>query len=183
MAKEKMSLEKKVKLIYSGELIFFALVFFVIATLEILGIIGKREIILIIFNWVTIFGGSWMIADFIWLMCSPRRQKKNSKIDKALLVPAGLYLITFDIICFTNASFVTLEFRRLMMGIVFYYLGAVYIFQGIYHWFRPIPGLLEDIRKEQQKAEQEAIENAKANDEVIENTAEEVKEENEKPEE
>ena len=183
MAKEKMSLEKKVKLIYSGELIFFALVFFVIATLEILGIIGKREIILIIFNWVTIFGGSWMIADFIWLMCSSKRQKKNSKIDKALLVPAGLYLITFDIICFTNASFVTLEFRRLMMGIVFYYLGAVYIFQGIYHWFRPIPGLLEDIRKEQQKAEQEAIENAKANDEVIENTAEEVKEENEKPEE
>ena len=183
MAKEKMSLEKKVKLIYSGELIFFALVFFVIATLEILGIIGKREIILIIFNWITIFGGSWMIADFIWLMCSPKRQKKNSKIDKALLVPAGLYLITFDIICFTNASFVTLEFRRLMMGIVFYYLGAVYIFQGIYHWFRPIPGLLEDIKKEQQKAEQEAIENAKANDEVIENTAEEVKEENEKPEE
>ena len=183
MAKEKMSLEKKVKLIYSGELIFFALVFFVIATLEILGIIGKREIILIIFNWVTIFGGSWMIADFIWLMCSPKRQKKNSKIDKALLVPAGLYLITFDIICFTNASFVTLEFRRLMMGIVFYYLGAVYIFQGIYHWFRPIPGLLEDIQKEQQKAEQEAIENAKANDEVIENTAEEIKEQNEKPEE
>ena len=78
MAKEKMSLEKKVKLIYSGELLFFSLLFFVIATLEILGIIGKREIILIIFNWVTIFGGSWMIADFIWLMCSPKRQKKNS---------------------------------------------------------------------------------------------------------
>ena len=180
MAKEKMSLEKKVKLIYSGELLFFSLLFFVIATLEILGIIGKREIILIIFNWVTIFGGSWMIADFIWLMCSPKRQKKNSKIDKALLVPAGLYLITFDIICFTNASFVTLEFRRLMMGIVFYYLGSVYVFQGVYHWFRPIPGLLEDVRNEQQKAEHEAIENAKANDDVVENAAEE---ENEKPEE
>ena len=180
MAKEKMSLEKKVKLIYSGELLFFSLLFFVIATLEILGIIGKREIILIIFNWVTIFGGTWMIADFIWLMCSPKRQKKNSKIDKALLVPAGLYLITFDIICFTNASFVTLEFRRLMMGIVFYYLGSVYVFQGVYHWFRPIPGLLEDVRNEQQKAEQEAIENAKANDDVVENAAEE---ENEKPEE
>ena len=180
MAKEKISLEKKVKLIYSGELLFFSLLFFVIATLEILGIIGKREIILIIFNWVTIFGGSWMIADFIWLMCSPKRQKKNSKIDKALLVPAGLYLITFDIICFTNASFVTLEFRRLMMGIVFYYLGSVYVFQGVYHWFRPIPGLLEDVRNEQQKAEQEAIENAKANDDVVENAAEE---ENEKSEE
>ena len=180
MAKEKMSLEKKVKLIYSGELLFFSLLFFVIATLEVLGIIGKREIILIIFNWVTVFGGSWMIADFIWLMCSPKRQKKNSKIDKALLVPAGLYLITFDIICFTNASFVTLEFRRLMMGIVFYYLGSVYVFQGVYHWFRPIPGLLEDVRNEQQKAEQEAIENAKANDDVVENAAEE---ENEKPEE
>lgn len=180
--KEKMPLEKKVKLIYSGELIFFSLVFFVIATLEILGIIGKREIILIIFNWVTIFGGTWMIADFIWLMCSPKRRQKNSVIDKALLVPAGIYLITFDIICFTNASFVTLEFRRLMMGIVFYYLGSCYLFQGIFHWFFPIPGLLEDIRKEQEKAEKEALEKAEENNAIIEDSAEEIKEENEKPE-
>ena len=186
MAKEKMSLEKKVKLIYSGELIFFSLVFIVIATLEICGVIGNREIVLIIFNWVTIFGGTWMIADFIWLLCSQKRRKKNAIIDKALLVPAGLYLITFDIICFTGASFVTLPFRRLMMAIVFYYFAVAYIFQGVYHWFKPIPGLLEDVKKEQEEAEREKrekeLEEAKEKEgEPLENLAEEVKEEN-KPE-
>lgn len=178
MAKEKMSLEKKVKLIYSGELLFFAIVFFVIATLEILGIIGKREIILIIFNWVTIFGGTWMIADFIWLLCSIKRRKKNSILDKALLVPAGLYLITFDIICFTKAPLVTLEFRRLMMGIVFYYFGAIYVFQGIYHWFHPIPSLIDDIKAEEAKA----LEAQKEKEEAEAPNEEQVKEENEKPE-
>lgn len=168
MAKEKMSLEKKVKLIYSGELIFFALVFIALATLEILGVIGKREIMMTIFNWVTIFGGTWMIADFIWVLCSKRRQKKNSILDKALLVPAGIYLITFDIICFVGPSFVTMGFRRLMMGILFYYLGANYLFQGIYHWFKPIPGLFDSIREAEEKA---------AAEEPIENQVEEVKEE------
>ena len=183
-----MSLETKTKLIYTLELAFFSVVFFVLATLEVLNIIGRKSVMLDIFNFVTAAGGTWMIVDFFWVLFSKKRRKKNSLIDKALLVPLGIYLITFDIICFTKMPIAqdddaTNSFRRLMMGIVFYYLGAVYIFQGIYHWFRPIPGLLEDIQKEQQKAEQEAIENAKANDEVIENTAEEVKEENEKPEE
>ena len=163
MAKEKMSVEKKVKLIYSGELLFFAALFIVIATLEVLGKIGKNTIVLTIFNWVTIFGGTWMIADFIWLLCSPKRRKKNSVLDKALLVPAGIYLITFDIICFTQASFVTLEFRRLMMSIVFYYFAAVYIFQGIYHWFHPVPGLMEDIKKEQEQADKEKQEDSVEN--------------------
>ena len=170
MAKEKMSIEKKAKLIYSGELLFFALVFIVIATLEITGVIGKREVMMVIFNWVTIFGGAIMIGDFIWLLCSKKRQQKNSFIDKILLVPVGIYLITFDIICFTKASFVTMEFRRLMMSIAFYYLGANYIFQGIYHWFRPIPALIESIKEEEKKADMMPIENQ----------AEEVKEEKEK---
>lgn len=182
MAKEKMSLERKVKLIYSGELFFFSALFIVIATLEILGIIGKNTIVLTIFNWVTIFGGTWMIADFIWLLCSEKRKKKNAIIDKALLVPAGIYLITFDIICFTNASFVTPEFRRLMMSIVFYYFACVYIFQGIYHWFIPVPGLMEDVKKEQEEADAARLEAEKQKDEdPIENTEEQPQEEN-KPE-
>ena len=179
MEKQKMSIEKKTKLIYSGELLIFAILFLVLATLEVLAVIGKREIMMIIFNWVTMFGGSWMIADFIWLMCSKKRQKKNSIIDKALLVPLGIYLITFDIICFCQLSFVDMAFRRLMMGIAFYYMGANYLFQAIYHWFKPVPSLLEAIQEEEEK-------------EVIEVTTEEVseempseenKEENEKPEE
>lgn len=172
MAKEKMSAVKKFKLIYSGELILFAIIFLTLATLEVLNIIGKREIMMIIFNWLTIFGATWMIADFIWLMASKRRQKKNSIIDKALLLPIAIYLITFDIICFSNQPFVDMNFRRLMMGIAFYYFGADYLFQAIYHWYKPVPGMLESIEEEEKK-------------EAIENAAEEVEEEKieEKPEE
>jgi len=154
MAKEKMSFEKKTILFYSGELILFALVFFVIATLEIFGVIGKREIMHIIFNWVTIFGATWMIVDFFWVIFSDKRRKKNSLLDKALLLPAAVYLITFDIICFSKLSFVNLEFRRMMMAFVFYYFGAIYLFQGIYHYFFPVPQIVEAI--EEMRLEEEA---------------------------
>ena len=168
----KMSIEKKNKLVYSLEMLIFAVVFIVIATLEVLNIIGKREVMMIIFNWVTIFGGTWMIADFFWVLFSKKRRVRNSLLDKALLLPLAVYLITFDIICFTGQSFVTMEFRRLMMGIAFYYFGADYLFQAIYHWFKPVPGMLESIEEEEKK-------------EAIEDAAEEVKEEKieEKPEE
>ena len=156
MAKEKMSLEKKTKLIYSGELMLFAILFLVLATLEILHIIGKRHIMLVIFNWVTIFGGTWMLVDFFWVLFSKKRRKKNSLLDKALLIPLGIYLITFDIICFCNAPIVDVEdnFRRLMMGIAFYYIGAIYLFQSIYHYFVPVPMLVKAI-EDAYKAEQE----------------------------
>lgn len=152
MAKEKMSIEKKTKLIYTVELLVFAVLFFVIATLEILGVIGKRDIMLIIFNWVTIFGGTWIIVDCLWVAFSKKRRKKNSLLDKILLVPFAIYIITFDIICFCGLDFVTPEFRRLMMAIGFYYIGAIYLFQGIYHYFYPVPAIIEAI--EQANAEE-----------------------------
>ena len=159
MAKEKMSLEKKTKLFYSGELMLFAILFFVLATLEILGVIGKRPIMLNIFNFITAAGGLWMIADFLWVLFSKKRRKKNSLVDKALLVPLGIYLITFDIICFLRMSAMWQDadfnsFRRLMMGIAFYYIGAIYLFQSIYHYFVPVPMLVKAI-EDAYKAEQE----------------------------
>lgn len=178
MAKEKMSMEKKTILFYSGELILFAIVFFVIATLEILGVIGKREIMHIIFNWVTIFGGTWMIVDFFWVLFSKKRRKKNSLIDKILLVPAGIYLITFDIICFCKLSFVNLEFRRMMMAILFYYIGAVYLFQGIYHYFVPAPAIVEALEQIKEAEEAERLEEErKAQEAKTEEVVGEAKEE------
>ena len=165
MAKEKMPLEKKAKLIYSGELILFSIVFIVIATLEITAVIGKREVMMIIYNWVTIFGAAWMIADFIWLMCSKRRKARNSIIDKALLLPLAVFLITYDIICFANASFVDIVFRRNMMAVAFYYIAAVFLFQGIYHWFKPVPGFLEDLQEEgEEKKKKEVVGEAQEED-------------------
>lgn len=171
--KQKMSAEKKTKLIYSGELILIAIIFIVIATLQILNVIGHREVMLIIFNWITIFGGTWIIVDFFWVLFSPKRRKKNSLLDKAMLVPFAIYIIIFDIMCFAKPSFVTMEFRRLMMAIGFYYLAAAYIFQGIYHYFRPIPALIAAIEEEVRNAEKKKLE---------EQQAEENKEEEKKPE-
>ena len=173
MAQEKMSVEKKTKMVYSGELLVFAILFAVIATLEIIGVIGKREIMLIIFNWVTIFGGTWMIIDCVWVLCSKKRRKKNSLLDKFLLIPLGIYLITFDIICFSQLSFVTIEFRRMMMSIAFYYLAAIYLFQSIYHYFYPIPAIIEAIEEEKKEKEQALVSETKE--------AQEKKDEEEKP--
>ena len=184
MAKEKMSIEKKTKLMYSAEIAFFAIVFFVLATLEVLNIIGKRTIMLDIFNFVTCAGGVWMIVDFFWVLFSKKRRKKNSLLDKALLVPLGIYLITFDIICFCKMPIDKLDdatnnFRRLMMGIALYYAGAIYIFQAIYHYFYPVPMLIkaiDDIKKaeeEERLKEQQAqseVKTSSENDDVVAET-------------
>ena len=158
-----MSAEKKTKLIYSGELLIFAILFLVIATLEIIGVIGKREIMHTIFNWVTIFGMTWIIVDFFWVLFSKKRRAKNSLLDKALLLPVAVYLITFDILCFCKLSFVTIDFRRMMMAIAFYYIGAIYLFQSIYHYFVPVPMLLTAI--EEEKAEKEKAEHKEETEE------------------
>ena len=102
MAKEKMSLEKKTKLIYSGELMIFAILFLVLATLEILNVIGKKPITLNIFNFVTAAGGAWMIVDFFWVLFSKKRRKKNSLLDKALVVPATIFIAPLSIYQLAN---------------------------------------------------------------------------------
>ena len=48
MAKEKMPIEKKAKLIYSGELLFISIVFIVISILVLLKILGNK--MLVVYN-------------------------------------------------------------------------------------------------------------------------------------
>lgn len=182
MAKEKMSAEKKIKLIYSGELIFIAIVFAVIATLEICRVLKIRDWVLIAFNWLTLAGGIWMIADFVWTLVSPKRRAKNSLLDKCLLLPVGVYLIVFDIICFAKQiqkADVSYDFRLYMMVGAFYYIAVVYIFQGIYHYKYPIPSLIAAIREEEEEARKKAEEENKnlvaEQPDVIENQADEEK--------
>ena len=179
MANEKMSVEKKTKMIYSGELMIFAILFAVIGTLEIVGVIGNREIMLKIYNYVTLAGGTWLIVDFVWTLCSEKKRAKNSLLDKIILLPLGIYLITFDILCLCEYPLFGMEFaqfRRLMMSIAFYYLAAAYLFQSIYHYFYPIPAIIQAI--EEEKKEKEAVPEAPAPEEA---PAEEIKEDEEKP--
>lgn len=147
--KKKMSIEKKSKLLYSGELLIIAILFITLAILRCVGVIGYNATRITIFNWITIVGGAWLITDFVWLLVSKKRRAKNCVLDKILALPSGIYLIVFDILCFSKYT-EDEAFFIFGIAIVFFYFGANYLFQSIYHWFYPIPSLLEAIKEEEE---------------------------------
>lgn len=171
MAK-KLSDEAKIKLVYSGELIIIAIVFLVLGILKITGVMkydgGRR----VFFNWLTLLGGFWIIIDFIWCLVSEKHRKKNCLLDKILNLPLGIYLLTFDIYCLVGPE---LQESIYVFGmcIVFFYVAINYSFQGIYHWFKPLPSLMEELRKveaqialeEQKEKELEEAKEASTNSE------------------
>ena len=112
-------------------------------------------------------------------MASKKRQAKNSKVDKALLLPSGLFLIVFDLICIIKQVDKNLEydFYRFSIGSVLCYLAVVYIFEGFYHWWHPIPGFVEDITAEALEQEQAQQDN------VVVDKQEDVIDDNDKKEE
>ena len=147
--KEKMDIETKAKLIYSIELGIFALIFITIASLKATGVIPTNPTRVLIFNWVTLFGGTWLVVDFMWAFLSQKRQKRVSLLDKVLHLPAGFYLIAFDIICLLGKQ--KDDFYRYGIPIVLGYLGLCYTFEAIYHFWHPIPGLLDSLKEEEKK--------------------------------
>lgn len=151
--KKKLDFLTKAKLIYSGELFLFALVFGVIALLEFLQVIKISENHKVFFNWITLFGGTWIIADFFWALFSPKRRKKVAFIDKMLHLPAGLYLVIFDLFCLITKPQNHLVYQY-GIPIVLSYLCTCYGFEAVYHYFHIIPGLIEI--EEDNKIEQEA---------------------------
>ena len=154
MKKKKLDMLTKGKLIYSGELMIFAIVFLVFAILRITGVMGGNQTRSAIFNWVTIFGGSWLIIDCLWALFSKKRRPKVALIDKILHAPAGIYFVSFDIYCFVTHPEPASDIYRVGVPVVLFYLCSCYLFESIYHFFIPIPGLLEIEAAE--KAEQEA---------------------------
>ena len=144
--KKKMDLETKAKLIYSIELGVFALIFLVLALLKALGVIPTNATRLLIFNWVTLVGGTWLVVDFMWAFLSSKRQKRVSLLDKVLHLPAGFYLIAFDIYCLVGKPDDPKVFRY-GIPIVLGYLGLCYTFEALYHFWHPIPGLLDSLKE------------------------------------
>ena len=155
----KMDPEKKYKLIYSVELLVFSVVFLVLGILEIINVIHISQRYALIFRWITIFGSTWLVADFIWALCSKKRRKRIALIDKIVMLPLALYVLTYDIMGFVmNPPIDTnYAFYRYGMSSVFLYIACVYIFEGIYHWFHPVPGLLDDLKEDKKDAPQEVV--------------------------
>ena len=146
--KKKMDIMTKAKLIYSIELAIFAVIFLVLAILKFTSVIGTNATRLKVFNWITLFGGSWIVVDFFWAMLDKKRQKRIAIIDKCIHLPAGLYLISFDLYCLIANPDVTSPICKYGVPIILSYLCLCYSFEAIYHFKYPVPGLL-DIEKEE----------------------------------
>ena len=164
----------KAKLIYSGELIIIAIVFLVIAILKFTGVIGYNATRHLVLNWITIFGGTWVIVDFFWGLLSKKRRPKISLLDKALHLPAGIYLVVFDLFCIITRPEDPMIFRC-GFPIAISYLCLCYIFEGIYHFYHPVPAILDAVMEVEEEPKDASKEEA-----PVEETPMEEKENEEK---
>lgn len=184
MEKKKMDDFTKFKLVYCGEILIFAVVFAVFGILFLCDILKVSEWKTWVFPILTLCGGIYFIVDFVWFLFSKKRQAKNSLIDKVLPFPASIGVIAFDI--YALISNCTLEgaaydeyinIFRIVLGSVLCYYAAVYLFEGIYHWFIPSKALTyayeeaekqareEEEKEAREEAEKKAQEEAKLNEE------------------
>ena len=147
---KKLDKETKYKLVYSLELAFFAVVFLVFAILKFTKVMGYNETRRIVFNYITLAGGAWGIADFTWAVCSKKRQQRISLLDKVLLLPLALFILTFDFISLI-AKPENPNFYIFMIGGAFAYVAVIYTFEAIYHFHHPIPGLFDDLEEEEKE--------------------------------
>lgn len=163
--KKKLDALTKAKLIYSGELIIIAIVFLVIAILKITKVIPTNETRHLIINWITLFGGLWVITDFIWALVSKKRRPRISLLDKCLHLPAGLYMVTFDLYCIISQT-KDANILRFGFPIAILYLCACYIFEGFYHFYHPVPGILAAVVEEEVPDEEGKEDQQNENNEV-----------------
>ena len=144
---KKMNRETKIKLIYSAELAFFAIVFLVFGILKMTQVFGSDPTRTLIFNIITLAGAAWGITDFVWAIASKKRQQRVSLLDKILLLPLVFFMITYDLICLLVKPSGQ-DFYCYMLGSAFLYVAIIYSFEAVYHFYHPIPGLLEEDEEE-----------------------------------
>ena len=150
MEKKKLDPVTKVKLILAIEYAIFVILFLTLGLLFLLDVIKVADWKRYAFTYVTLAGGAWIVADFFWTTFSPRRRAKNCLLDKALMFPVGLALVVFDIYAITQGCAETLPYR-FVIGINFCVIAAIYLFETIYHWFKPIPAVIEAALEDQKE--------------------------------
>ena len=155
-----MSIEKKNKLIYSGELLLFAVVFLVIGILELVRVINLSERFQLIFKIITLVGATWIVTDFVWTLLSKKRRENYGLLDKIIILPIALYLYVFDIVGFVIPR--PYEYYQIGVPIAFFYLACVYVFEGFYHYYNPIPMLSKAIEEEIKAKEEEELKKQEA---------------------
>ena len=87
----------KAKYIYSGELLAFSVAFTVLGILTMTGVIGVSENRVNWITWITLVGGSLLIANTIWFFCSKKKRAKGSWLDTLIILPVPLTMIRLRI--------------------------------------------------------------------------------------
>lgn len=146
--KKKLDDLTKMKLFYSGELIIIAIALIVIGSLQLARVMMINDIFRQIFNWVTIFGAIFIIGSFFFSYFNEKRRKKMSLFDKFSLFPLAVYLIVIDIILFINYQNPDPNLVQTLIPIALLMCGIIYLSQGIYHWYYPLPTLLMELEQE-----------------------------------
>ena len=144
----------KAKLIYSGELILFAIVAAVLATLTLTGVIGMSDTKVTWFTWITLVGGTLLIGNTIWFFASKKKRAKGSWLDTLLLLPVPFAMIPIDIIHLVNQAIPNEDYKFIISSALFY-VTAIYTIEGIYHWFNPLPVLVEAAKEDEEEKKKE----------------------------
>ena len=181
--KKKRDALTKSKMLYSGELGLFSILFAVLGILFLTGTISVADWKRWAFAIVTLAGGVWLIIDFIWTLVSKKRRAKNCLLDKAMVAPMALCVLAFDILAFAfgwvnasgeGASTAILAFR-LAIGIALCYYAAVYVFQAISHRYKPLPLVIEAaLEAEEEEKKQAEAQEASGEQPVTEEKKEEA---------
>ncbi len=172
LMKKKMDDLTKAKLIYSGEILLFAIIFLALGILFLVKIIDVQDYKKWLFPILTMIGGIWNISELIWALSSPKKRKKTSLLDKFLLLPASIAFLSFGIyaliVLIMNHSTAALDdFFPTYIGVTLLYSSLIYFFQSIYHYFVPLPALLiavEEDRRSQENKEKILDENIPDNE-------------------
>lgn len=147
MEKKKLDEVTKTKLIYSGELLIFAIAFFVIGTLQAVGVMNMSEGFLNVFKFLTLAGVAYFIFDFVTTFTNQKKKANACWVDKFSTIIIPPYILVVDILLISNNEFVWSNYKLFICPLI-YYLGAVYLFQAIYHWFVPLKALFEEDEEE-----------------------------------
>ena len=151
---------KKAIKIYTIELLVFSAIFITLGILELLGIIGNNLDWRLVFTYITLVGVTLFVAFNIWSFVDPKRRAKVDVIDRVMLIPGPIAVLVLDIITLIKGTGdpLVMELHKYIIGCVFIYFGACYIFQAIYHYYFPSKMLVEM----EEKAKLEALEEAAA---------------------
>ncbi|MBP5091764.1 MAG: hypothetical protein J6328_04325 [Bacilli bacterium] len=145
--KKQMSEEKKIKMIFSGEYLLFALVFLILGILILTRVWVLNGDLRIVFVFVSMAGSIWIWTDFFWTLSSKKRRKDNPLLDKSLPLPAATVIFASDIVSLLFGLEATRDVHQYSVGGIFAYLGLIFLFLGLYHYKHPHPLILKEIEE------------------------------------